>query len=113
MKTATIVSALLVAVAGVFSPSIAEASCQNICVRGFNDCLASGTLEADCRAELTACLNDCVGGGSVGELALNDDDARVSARSCVVENEASTTGRALLALLLEPSHSGVRASRAR
>lgn len=112
MKSATIVPVLLIAVAGLFSSSIAEASCQNICVRALRACEASGWPVEDCWAEHAACLDACAGGGGFsGERALKDEGP---AQSCVTEHGESAGRRALLALMPEPGdRAEVRASRAR
>ena len=120
MKRATIVPALLIVVAGLLSSSIAEASCENICVRMLRACLASEWPADDCWAEHVECLNACNGGDISGKLALKDEDpqsrvaSRGAAQSCVIERGESAAPRALLALLPGPrERTDVRASQAR
>lgn len=112
MKSVTIVPALLIAVASLFSPSIAEASCHNICVRAYRACLATDWPEDDCLAELGECTTACGGPLPIsGELVLKDD---VSAQSCVIERSESTAAPARLALRAEPANrADIRASQVR
>lgn len=100
MKSATIVPALLIAVAGLFSPSIAEASCQNICVQALRACLASDWPEDDCRAEHAECLAACAGGSTIAgpQPAVESHGA---AQSCIAEHGENTAPQALLALVLD------------
>lgn len=93
MKRATIVSALLIAVAAVFTPSIAEASCHNICVRAYRGCLAIGNPPEGCLDELAACTHACGGGTTLTAELVLKDEAR--AQSCVIEQEAAATSEVL------------------
>ena len=119
MKRATVVSALLIAVACLFSSSTAQASCQNICVRALKNCLDSGWPADDCYAEHADCLTACGGGGSIsGKLALKDEGrehGRRQAQSCVTERGERTARRAPLARVTEPKDRGrtQRASQSR
>ena len=64
-------------------PASAQASCQNICVRGYNACLASGAPQSECQAELSQCLADCGGGGlacSAGHEGEDEPEADGSDR---------------------------------
>ncbi|NUO75604.1 MAG: hypothetical protein HOQ32_06275 [Lysobacter sp.] len=61
--TATVCSYALVLGLGLFAALPAQASCQSICVRLYNLCLASGESPASCEAERAACFADC-GSGS-------------------------------------------------
>ncbi|RDZ28775.1 hypothetical protein [Lysobacter silvisoli] len=61
MKTQSMVLSYALAVGiGLFAALPAQASCQSICVRLYNLCLASGESPAACEAEREACFADCV-----------------------------------------------------
>lgn len=65
MKTKSMVlSYALAAGIGLFVALPAQASCQSICVRLYNICLASGETPAACEAERAACFTDCGSGGA-------------------------------------------------
>ncbi|KRA20970.1 MULTISPECIES: hypothetical protein [unclassified Lysobacter] len=71
MKTTASVCSLALALGvGLFSALPAQASCQSICVRLYNICLASGESPAACEAERAACFADCGSGGGAKALSL-------------------------------------------
>jgi hypothetical protein len=65
MKSHLTIAAAATLLALALMPVSAHASCQNICVRGYNACLASGIPQSECQAELSQCLADCGGGGGL------------------------------------------------
>lgn len=71
MKSKSMVlSYALAAGIGLFAALPAQASCQSICVRLYNICLASGETPAACEAERAACFADCGSGGGAKALSL-------------------------------------------
>lgn len=68
--TATVCSYALALGLGLFAALPAQASCQSICVRLYNICLASGESPAACEAERAACFADCGSGGGAKALSL-------------------------------------------
>lgn len=68
--TATVCSSALALAIGLFAALPAQASCQSICVRLYNICLASGESSAACEAERAACFADCGSGGGGKALSL-------------------------------------------
>jgi len=86
LKTGVIACGLLF---GLVATQTASASCQNICVRAYNDCMRYVIDPAVCQAELDQCLADCSGGGDffADRRLLKETDAQQCQRSEVPKRE--------------------------
>lgn len=73
--TATVCSYALGLGLGLFAALPAQASCQSICVRLYNICLASGESPAACEAERAACFADCGSGNKALSLQPRERNA--------------------------------------
>lgn len=96
--TATVCSVALALGIGLFAALPAQASCQSICVRLYNICLASGESQAACEAERAACFADCGSGGGAKALSLQARE-----RSCEAVKRTQCEYRAPQRLRLSAS----------